>query len=333
MKNKKYIQMKKSLILLLFSFLSYIGFAQHTLQVQSTAKGMYVSHTVSPKENFYSVGRLYNISPKDIAAFNNLDMNKGLNVGQTISIPLSAANYNQKSAKGIPVYYVVGEKEGLYRVSLKNNTVLMANLRKWNNLKSDNISTGQKLIVGYLNTTGEIPANNAVAAKPDVSAQPANESVVQKQEVKKEVVQAPPVQQPVQPKAEPVTEKKPVNNNANAAQPAHTLAVGGSGYFKSQFEQQSRARNAGVNNTVTSGIFKTQSGWQDAKFYALIDKVDPGTIIQITNPTNNKIIYAKVLGEMSGIRQNQGLELRISSAAAAALEITDAEKFIVKVAY
>ena len=34
---------------------------------------------------------------------------------------------------------------------------------------------------------------------------------------------------------------------------------------------------------------------------------------------------------MSGIRQNQGLEVRISNAAASALEISDQDKFVLKV--
>jgi hypothetical protein len=61
--------------------------------------------------------------------------------------------------------------------------------------------------------------------------------------------------------------------------------------------------------------------------------VAPGTIIKVTNPTNNKLVYAKVLGEMKGIRQNQGFELRISNAAASALEIAEQDKFSVKVNY
>ncbi|HYO22643.1 MAG TPA: peptide-binding protein, partial [Flavisolibacter sp.] len=87
------------------------------------------------------------------------------------------------------------------------------------------------------------------------------------------------------------------------------------------------------DDMVTAGIFKTASGWQDAKYYALIDGVEPGTIIRIVNPNNNKAIYAKVLDKMTGIRQNQGYNVRISNAAATALEVTDAEKFIVRVNY
>ena len=96
---------------------------------------------------------------------------------------------------------------------------------------------------------------------------------------------------------------------------------------------QMKKSAAGKDQTATAGIFKTASGWQDGKYYALIDNVEPGTIIRVVNPTNNKAIYAKVLGEMSGIRQNQGLEVRISNAAASALEISEQDKFIVRVNY
>jgi hypothetical protein len=45
----------------------------------------------------------------------------------------------------------------------------------------------------------------------------------------------------------------------------------------------------------------------------LIDGVQPGTILKIINPANNKTVYAKVLGQMSGIRLNAGFDIRISN--------------------
>jgi hypothetical protein len=111
------------------------------------------------------------------------------------------------------------------------------------------------------------------------------------------------------------------------------VSDGNGGYFKPLFERQVKAQPAKVDETATAGIFKTASGWQDAKYYALMDGVEPGTIIRIINPTNSKAVYAKVLGEMSGIRQNQGYNLRLSNAAATALEVGDSEKFVVKVNY
>ena len=96
---------------------------------------------------------------------------------------------------------------------------------------------------------------------------------------------------------------------------------------------QIKSQPAKNDVTASAGIFKTASGWQDAKYYALMDGAEPGTIIKLTNPTNGKAVYAKVLGEMSGIRQNQGYDVRISNAAASALEISDTDKFILRVNY
>jgi murein DD-endopeptidase MepM/ murein hydrolase activator NlpD len=126
--------MKKFFFVAILFLSSFVGYSQLELLVQNSDKGLYLNHTVTAKETLYSLGRLYNLHPRDIAAYNNLDMNSGLNIGQTVRIPLKE-NFSQSSNKGIPVYYVVGEKEGLYRVSQNNNNVLMANLRQWNRLQ------------------------------------------------------------------------------------------------------------------------------------------------------------------------------------------------------
>ena len=306
--------MKKSLLLAAILFLCSIVYAQNQLLVQQGDKGLYLKHTVTAGQTFFGLGRAYNITPQEIASYNALDMNNGLNVGQTVLIPLNSSNFSQSTEGGTPVYYVVGEKEGLYRVSLKNNTVLMESLRKWNKLSSDNIQVGQKLIVGFLQGNGT--ANNTVAVEtktePPVKIEPKPKTEEPKQTTT-------PVSEPV----------KPVSNNTVRT----TTNTGNGGYFKSHFDQQSRTSGNVKDITASAGIFKTASGWQDAKYYALIDNVEPGTIVKVVNPTNNKAIYTKVLGAMSGIRQNEGYDVRISNAAANMLDVGDSEKFIVKVNY
>lgn len=325
--------MKKSSLIIIFVLCATLAFAQNELLVQSSDKGLYLTHTVVAKENFYSVGRLFNIPPKEIAAFNGLDMTKGLTIGEELKIPLSATNFSQAKEGGRPVYYVVGQKEGLYRVSLKNNNVLMANLRKWNHLAKDNVSAGQKLIVGYLVS----PEAQNIAEAPRKETPPPAEVVTKQEEVRTEV-QTPPAkdltaetkkEQPQ--RTEPQKDPQPFPVKPAATQTAVT--DGNGGYFKGQFDQQTRTQAAKNDQTASAGIFKTASGWQDGKYYALIDHVEPGTIIKVINPTNNKAIYAKVLGEMSGIRQNQGYDVRISNSAASALDVTDTDKFIVRVNY
>jgi LysM repeat protein len=319
--------MKKNFLLAIILFCSTIVFAQNQLIVQSSDKGLYLNHKVASKENFYSIGRQYNVSPKDIEALNGLDMNKGLSVGQNLKIPLNAGNFSQNIAKGQPIYYVVQPKEGLYRVSTKNNNVLMADLRKWNKLSSDKVEPGKKLIVGFFLFSKEA---DKIAQVPDMkqseTKQPLEEKkepVVTKQETV--LVKEEPKKQEPEKKTDPPVTTRQVGNVA--------INDGSGGYFKSQFDLQIKSQPAKADQPASAGIFKTSSGWQDAKYYALMDNVEPGTIIRVINPTNSKSIYAKVLGEMSGIRQNQGYDVRISNAAASALNVSDTDKFIVRVNY
>lgn len=322
----------KKFILLTFVLALCSGVFAQEMIARHNERGLYVAHTVAPKENFYSLGRMYNVSPKEIAAFNNLTMEKGLSIGQTVNVPLTAQNFSQESATSHPVYYIVGDKEGLYRVSVRNNKVLMANLRKWNNLSADAITTGQKLIVGYL-----VSSDNSLAAvKPvpekhetvkTVEEKPASkiqdETVVQKKEEERAL------------KTETPRETTTVPERKTEQPKVVTAAVndGNGGYFKTSFESQIKSQPVRKDEMAAAGIFKTASGWQDAKYYALIDGVEPGTIVRVVNPNNNKAVYAKVLDKMTGIRQNQGYDIRISNAAATALDISDTEKFFVRVNY
>ncbi|HEX6334582.1 MAG TPA: LysM peptidoglycan-binding domain-containing protein [Flavisolibacter sp.] len=316
--------MKKSFFLAILLSACTLVFGQNLI-LHNDANGLYLSHTVVAKENFYSIGRLYNITANEIAASNRLDMSRGLNVGQVLRIPLTPSNFSQTAEDGKPVYYVVEAKEGLYRVSVKNNNVLMANLRKWNHLATDNISAGQKLIVGFI-----VSGETAVAQAPATAPKKEDPQPMKPEPVKEEIKTQPAETEVVQ-KKEEVKKVPPVKQAANVTVPPGNDANGG--FFRSQFEKQVKMHPVSTDNTVSAGIFKTASGWQDAKYYALIDNVEPGTILRITNLTNNKVVYAKVLGAMSGIRQNQGYDLRISNAAASALEVNDTDKFIVRVNY
>ncbi len=312
--------MKKFTFLLFFSLcvVAIISAQKSELLVKSGDKGLYLEHKVQPKESFYALGRMYNIDPKVIASFNALDYNKGLQIDQKLRIPLTEANFFQQGNKGTPVYYKVGNKEELASVSKKHNNVLKSNLRWWNNLTSDQVKSDTKLIVGFIESSEM--KSITIAGKPDKEEPIVKEEVKPKAEEPIIVEKKPEVIEEVK-KPEPVVikEVKPVTTDQ--------------GYFKNHFEKQIKISPITKNETVTSGIFKTTSGWQDAKYYLLMDNISPGTIVKVVNPTNNKAVYAKVLGEMSGIRQNAGLDVRISNAAASALEINDDDKFIVMVNY
>ena len=137
------------------------------LQVQGITPNLYLVHTVQAKENWYSVGRIYNISPKELAPYNTLSLDKPLAIGQVLKVPLVAENFSQDGNKEadevfVPVRHLLQGKEWLYRASVNYNKVPMERLEKWNGVSKDHAKEGMDLIVGYLKVKA---AQSALAAK------------------------------------------------------------------------------------------------------------------------------------------------------------------------
>ena len=313
--------MKKLLFLLvLFNAIVFCTNAQPgQLIIKKGSQGLYLEHKVAPKEGLYSIGRLYSVNPKFIATYSNMDL-AGLSIGQVIQIPLTDTNFTQRSTSGVPVYYVTEANESLLKISNANNKVTLQKLHDWNSLSNDNITAGKKIIVGFLMSKemAAVNANNLLKEQPAKQQEKAVAKIEPQKEIRPVPTEVKPAQQQTTTedktliKSEPQKETvKEIKHEAQKTEPVfakeQVVVHGGEqGYFKTSFEQQVKAIPVSKNETVTAGIFKTTSGWQDAKYYLLIDKVPTGTIVKIINPENSKAVYAKVLGEMNGIRQNQG---------------------------
>ena len=140
--------MKRLLTPVLPLFFCLFAFSQE-LVVKSGSKGLYLEHKVAPKEGLFPIGRIYNVHPRHIANFNGIDFNKGLAIGQLINIPLTDTNFKQTVNTGVPLYYMTTGKESLANISVKSKAQV-SNLRAWNNLATDNLSPGAKLIIGFL---------------------------------------------------------------------------------------------------------------------------------------------------------------------------------------
>src|SRR4028118_1911408 len=136
---KPVIIMRKFLVVVFFTFISLITKGQN-LPVKGTAPDLYVTHKVAPKENFYSIARLYNQPPKSIASYNEIAMEKGLTIGQPLKIPLNAQNFDSSgSSKAgetlFPLTHIVAKSETIFKISSDLNVSAQA-IRKWNNRSS-----------------------------------------------------------------------------------------------------------------------------------------------------------------------------------------------------
>lgn len=281
------------------------------------------THTVAAKESFYSIGRMYNVHPKDLASYNNIPFEKGLSIGQVIKIP-GAGNaapmpdvpkpaQNEaaqpepaktvKSSGSNPIYHTVAPKEGLYGISKKYNTTI-ADIKKWNNLSSDALEIGMNLVVGYGGAAAPAKTEAPVVTRTVPEAKP-KEPVVVKTEVpvKKEEVYVEPVTAAVTNKSGPIEHD--------------------GGYFKAFYNQQLKENGSSSKQEKgEAGIFKSTSGWDDGKYYCLHNSAPAGSVIKITNTANNKIVYAKVLDLIPDLKQNSNYIIRVSNAAASELGVS-----------
>lgn len=310
----------------------WVAAQDNNLMVQGTSPNLYLVHSVAPKENWYSIGRLYNISPKELAPYNKLKMESPLSVGQSLKIPLAAANFSQNGRKAgdevlVPLYHTVQDKEWMYRISQNHNKVPVESLQQWNKITNEELKAGMNIIVGYL----KVKQSQSALASKSKPVLPTAEPAVAVNKPQEKPVTAPEKEEQTA-KKEVVDKNDPPARTENKPLPADPRPVVNrsidynGGFFRPQFSGEGRATSG------TAGIFKSTSGWQDGKYYALMNNVPVGTIIKIDHPVTRKSIYAKVLGQLPDMKESTGLAIRLSDAAAAELG-AGAYKFNVGVSY
>ncbi|NDC78933.1 MAG: LysM peptidoglycan-binding domain-containing protein [Chitinophagia bacterium] len=331
---KKTIRMKRFtpvLAIILAACLTTHAQASGPLMPERGDGKVWLRHTVAPKENWYSVARLYHIGPRDIAAFNATDIAKALTIGQTLRIPLTEANFAQSGKPAadeafVPLYHLVAGKEGLYRIGQEYNGIGIEALKALNGMTSDAVKSGSRLVIGFLRVSRDqnewagrtlLPA--AAKVTPPVNASekiPSASDVKATAEKKPEPPVATPRRDTVVTRSTPspkVTE--PVRSRVDSA-----IAPGG--YFAALYAEQSKSGSR-QEQSGTVAPFKSTSGWKDGKYYLLMSGVVPGTVVRVTNPTTGRSIHAKVLGDLPPIRENEKVTARMSNAAYSALQLAE----------
>lgn len=303
------------------------GAQEQGLQAESENGKPFIKHIVSGGETLSGISRNYKLTVAEIAGFNKINPDKGLQKGQSVRIPLGTGNLGQTACSNCrKVYYKVQPKEGLYRIGLNFGSISAATLQKLNNLSGESVDIGENLLVGYLPASGGSITDETTKKGVEKETGKPKEDVV-KTEKRTDIKvaervdkgDAPTVSEkplPVsKPKEEPRTNpvlKEPATQVIAVKQ--NTSNTPGTGLFASGYEGR-----AGLVKTGTAAVFKSTSGWDDAKYYVLMSNAEPGTIIKVSNNATGKTVYAKILGELPAIKQNENMLMRISNAAAAAL--------------
>ncbi|ARS39308.1 hypothetical protein CA265_06320 [Sphingobacteriaceae bacterium GW460-11-11-14-LB5] len=114
-----------------------------------------IVHQTVAKDTYYSIGRRYNVSPKDIMSFND---NKYLQVGVIIKVPTNipftangSSNATQNASSSNVIEHTIKPKENLNMLAEKYGTTINE-IKALNNLSGNNLSIGQVLKIPAKNT-------------------------------------------------------------------------------------------------------------------------------------------------------------------------------------
>lgn len=229
----------------------------------------------------------------------------------------------------VPVYHKVEKKETLYQIS-QQAKVSIDDIKKWNKLTVDGVNEGANLIVGYKKRTEETtPQTNSSVTVVKSNATTNNAAVAEKPVVKDEIPT------PTKP---PLIEKPAVNPTIVKAEenpesdPTKIVRNFNGGKFGIAYGTQHNGNVPSISESGVAAIFKSTSGWNDGKYYCLHNTAPAGTIIKITSKNTQKFVYAKVLDVIPDLKQNEGLLIRLSNAAADELGVSS-ETFNVTLNY
>ncbi|RYF21733.1 MAG: LysM peptidoglycan-binding domain-containing protein, partial [Flavobacteriales bacterium] len=169
--------MHKLYTLLLATCLSGITLAKasnvvDSIGVENNKGKKVIIHQVDPKDTYYSIARKYNVSHKDVMAFNDA---KQLQIGVTLKVPTEIPFSNTT------VLSTVTNNSGLteYAIKPKDNLNMLAErfgttvneLKRVNNLTSINLQVGQILKIPNANATEvvAVPTKTVIATTPQTT--------------------------------------------------------------------------------------------------------------------------------------------------------------------
>jgi len=293
---------KKTLIIFSATFLfAGVSLAQaqsNTASTKTTVKNgkTFLEHTVTSKDTYYQLSRIYGVPVKDIMNANN---KKNLRVGDAVFIPAkeeakkeepkkeiaktNPSNEGDSRTLGNPnsetiqakilTEYKVGNNETLYSIAKRFSTTV-DNIKKLNSLNTDTVREGQTL---------KIPDGNVV--------------VVQKETA-------------------PAAINIPIPDNLS----------------KEEIEFETNRYGIREKKEKGIGIWMENLESGGRSNLALHRTAPVGTILKITNPLTKSVTFAKVVGKFSDTSESRDAIVILSKSAASYIGALD-KRFLIEIAY
>jgi len=334
-----------NVIFLSLSSLASFGTPFDSLRLETINGKQFIIHQIDPKETLYSISRRYNVPITAILEANPA-ADGGLATGQLLKVPYVSKGIRAQALPGGDRIHTVVPKETLYSIS-RLYDVSVEDIKLWNNLKDNALSTGQQLTIKRKSTvttentkiteTKSLTGVHTVAAKESlysigrlygISVQQLKEwNGIEGSELK--IGQTLFVSQPmygkdteVKTNQNQVTEvKEPVNIQRQESKPLQESTITIS------------EKVIGSDEVKEGGLAELIEGTEgNRKYLALHRTAKVGTILKVRNELNNREVFVRVAGPLPNTGINTNVVIKISKSAYDRLGAID-QRFRVEVTY
>jgi LysM repeat protein len=308
-----------------------------SLRLETINGKQFIIHQIDAKETLYSISRRYGV-PVTVILESNPATKDGLGIGQLLRVPYTPKPTTKIEAvpdKSRQVTHVVAAKETLYSISKQFN-VSIDDLKKWNNLIDNTLTTGQELVVGKKEALAEAPklmemksvsSTHAVAAK-ETMYSIARQYGISVQQIKEwnnlpdnelKIGQMILVTQPMYSTAP----KQVVTIPQSVSVSTEVLAP-------SKIEISERV--IGTDEVKEGGFAEVMEGTEgNRKYLALHRTIKPGTILKVRNEATNREVFVRISGALPSTAGSDVI-MQVSKSAFDRLGSTEA-KFRIEVTY
>jgi LysM repeat protein len=224
-------------------------------------------HKVGQKETLYSISRQYGVTVDDLKSWNNLSGN-ALSIGQDLLIK-NKAQETKGTAQPKATTHTVAVGETIYGISRKYG-VTIQQIKEWNKLASDELSTGQIIFVATPSAQTlvgkDLTPNPTATMTPTTATTPPTPSI-------------------------PTTTTSPNANTASVSQPvvenSTTVTESGIPVLPSV---------VGFDEVREAGMAMLLDGTEgNRKYLAHHRSAKAGTIIRVKNNATGKEVFARVI--------------------------------------
>jgi LysM repeat protein len=291
----------------------------------------FVQHKVEPKETLYALSRKYGVPVSQIVE-SNPNVETSIMIGQIVLVPrkatIAVSSSVTPAAKPAPAtvatpapvasnrtftvnergekLHTIEPKQTLYSLS-RMYAVTVDDIKRWNNLTTNNIEIGTQLIVGKGATTTASKKPIYVPEADDEVAKPATAATTAGSTTNSDATVTTAVFESSKPGAATVNERE---ESTTSDEPV-----------------------SGVKKIAESGMAEMIDPKADTNKYLALHKTAPiGTIMQVKNAMNGQVVYVRVIGKLPETGANNNVVVKISKKAYQKLGAVD-QRFRVDLSY